>query len=62
MLRKVRILVILGSVYNKRNCRECFKWGGFKGFVVENSGFYEKVGFRGFLVKKLVKSRKEPGI
>ena len=32
------------------------------GVLVENAGFFEKWGFRGFLVNKSAKSRKEPGI
>ena len=44
--------------------------GGVSGVLVEkggrgwwkNGGFFEKWGFRGFLVKKSGKSRKEPGI
>ena len=42
---------------------------GFRGFMDgnwgfwwKNGGFFEKWGFRGFLVKKSGKSRKEPGI
>ena len=31
-------------------------------FWWENGGFFEKWGFRGFLVKKSGKIRKEPGI
>ena len=32
------------------------------GGLVENTGFLEKWGFRGFLVKNSGKSREEPGI
>ena len=71
MVRKVRILVILISVYNNGYGRDCFKGGGgFFGGVWLEIGvfggkmriFIEKWGFRGVLVKKSGKSRKAPGI
>ena len=36
-------------------------WSKIEG-LVGNGGFFEKWGFRGFLVKKSGKSREEPGI
>ena len=37
-------------------------YGGKSRFWWKNGGFFGKWGFRGFLVKKSGKSRKEPGI
>ena len=37
-------------------------YGRKLGVLWKNGGFFEKWGFRGFLVKKLGKSREEPGI
>ena len=37
-------------------------YGGKLRFSWRNGGFFEKWGFRGFLIKKSGKIRKEPGI